>query len=307
VLPKVVGAQAVAPKVVRVGFDEPVLVVDELRFHFVAIDVPAVPVAAVQAVGEGASVLVTLDTEFTPDARYRVTVTGMEGASGEAAESPGEVAIFAGYRPPSPAGRRFDLWSMLPGHNRRDDATGDLRRFIACLQDVLDLLLAEVDRFGDIFDLERAPSGFLDLILHDLGNPFSFDLGDLEKRRLAAVLVEMYRQKGTAVGITNAIRFFLGIDVVVTPFQATTMVLGESVLSLDWELGPSDQFARYAFNVEVAMPLTDTERKHIRAIVEYLKPAHTHFVDLVEPTPPAFVGHWELGVSELGLTTLLHG
>jgi len=36
------------------------------------------------------------------------------------------------------------------------------------------------------------------------------------------------------------------------------------------------------------------------------KPAHTHFVDLVEPSPPAFIDRWERGSSELGVTTELH-
>ncbi|MCU0699586.1 MAG: barstar family protein [Myxococcaceae bacterium] len=35
--------------------------------------------------------------------------------------------------------------------------TGDLFWFIACLQEVTDLLLADIDRWPDIFDLERAP------------------------------------------------------------------------------------------------------------------------------------------------------
>lgn len=30
------------------------------------------------------------------------------------------------------------------------------------------------------------------------------------------------------------------------------------------------------------------------------------FVDLIEPEPPAFIDHWELGVSEIGVTTDLH-
>ncbi|MBM4782295.1 MAG: phage tail protein [Archangiaceae bacterium] len=71
-------------------------------------------------------------------------------------------------------------------------------------------------------------------------------------------------------------------------------------------LGPSDRFAKYAFNVVVARTLTPTERKHLRAIVEYLKPAHTHFVDLVEPFPPVVPDHWELGISDLGDTSWLH-
>ena len=113
-----------------------------------------------------------------------------------------------------------------------------------------------------------------DLILADLGNPFPFELDVLGKRRLASVLVEMYRQKGTAKGITNAIRFFLGIDIsAITPFNADTLTLGESELGVDWVLGPSDRFARYAFNVEVARILSALERRQLRAIVEYLKPS----------------------------------
>ena len=61
-----------------------------------------------------------------------------------------------------------------------------------------------------------------------------------------------------------------------------------------------------AFNVEVARILADRERQQLRAIVEYLKPAHTHFVDLVEPLPPILPDHGELGLSDLGETTDLH-
>jgi len=305
--PRVVGAQAVSPKVVRVGFDEEVLVTGALGFVFEALDFPAAPVQPIDAVSEGAAVRVTLDTELTPDVRYRVQVTGVEDTKENPVAATDDTAIFTGYRSPRPAGRRFDLWSMLPRHNRRSDVTGDLRRFIACLQEVLDLLMVEGDRFSDVFDIERAPEAFLALILHDLGNPFPFDLDELDKRRLASVLVEMYRQKGTAIGIENAIRFFLGIDITaITPFAGTTLVLGESELGVDWELGPSDRFARYAFDVEVDIPLGTTERSQIRAIVDYLKPAHTHFVQLIEPMPPVFIDHWELGSSELGETTELH-
>ena len=98
-----------------------------------------------------------------------------------------------------------------------------------------------------------------------------------------------------------------GIDITaITAFNADTLVLGESLLGIDWVLGPSGRFARYAFNVVVSRILTPIERKRLRAIVEYLKPAHTHFVDLVEPFPPVIPDHWELGVSDLGETTDLH-
>ncbi len=305
--PRVVGAQALAQKTVRVAFDEPVLLPGGASFVLTPKGAPAVPLAVVASTIDGSVVLLTLDTEMTPDVVHEVVALDVTDLFGNVVLGPYDRASFAGFRPARPQTRRFDLWRMLPKHNRRDDQTGDLFRFIACLQEVTDLLLADVDRWPDIFDFERAPEAFLDLILRDLGNPFPFELDTMGKRRLASVLVEMYRQKGTAKGIQNAIRFFLGIDIsAISPFNADTLILGESELGIDWVLGPSDRFARYAFNVEVARILTDRERRQLRAIVEYLKPAHTHFVDLVEPLPPILPNHWELGLSDLGETTDLH-
>jgi phage tail-like protein len=306
VAPRLASAQAISQKQVRLVFDE-LVEASAATVLVTPVGTPAVPVSAVGVVSQANRLTVALDVEMSPDVEHEVQVVGVTDLSGNAVLPPFDKARFKGFKPARPASRRFDLWQMLPKHNRRDDTTGDLLRFISCLQEVTDLLLADLDRWPDIFDLERAPEPFLDLILQDLGNPFPFDLDVRGKRRLAAVLVEMYHQKGTAQGIKNAVRFFLGIDIVaITAFNADTLVLGESLLGVDWVLGPSDRFAKYAFNVVVARILTPTERKHLRAIVEYLKPAHTHFVDLVEPFPPVVPDHWELGLSDLGDTSLLH-
>ncbi|MGN6107484.1 MAG: phage tail protein [Kofleriaceae bacterium] len=305
--PRVIAAQAYGARQVQVAFDEPVHVIDPSGFQFRPLDRPAVRVVSVGAAARGSVVHVELDWELTPDIRYEVVVTGATDLNGNASLPPFDRTSFVGYRAPRPAARRFDLWAMLPKHNRRADATGDLRRFVSCLQEVTDLLLAEVDRFPDVFDLERAPDAFLDAVLADLGNPFPFELDTPGKRRLAGVLVDMYRLKGTAVGIINAVRFFLGIEIsMIRSFAGTALVLGESELGVDWELGPSSSFARYAFDVVVPVVLTSVERRQIRAIVEYLRPAHTHLVDLVEPGTPASIEHWEIGISEVGETTLLH-
>jgi len=290
IAPRLVSAQAIGQKQVRLVFDEAV----------------ALPDGAHASVASNA-LTVTLDTEMTPDVEYEARAIGVTDLSGNPVQPPFDTVRFAGFRPARSANRRFDLWQMLPKHNRRDDTTGDLARFIACLQEVTDLLLADTDRWPDIFDLERAPEPFLELILRDLGNPFPFELDVLDKRRLTAVLVEMYQQKGTALGIINAVRFFLGIEITaITAFNADTLMLGESLLGVDWILGPSDRFARYAFNVVVARILSPVERKLLRTLVKYLKPAHTHFVDLVEPFAAVLPDHWELGLSDLSDTTLLH-
>jgi phage tail-like protein len=305
--PRLVAAQAVGQRSVRLGFDEPVEVVDPSLITIVATTGPAVPVRVVSATSSDASMLLALDTEMTPDVEHEVVVSGVSDRLGNPVLGPFDRARFVGFRAARPTKRNFDLWRMLPRHNRRDDQTGDLARFIACLQEVTDLLLADSDRWPDIFDHERAPEAFLDRILEDLGNPFPFELDERGKRRLASVLVAMYGQKGTAKGIRNAIRFFLGIDITaITAFNADALTLGESQLGIDWVLGPSGRFALYAFNIEVARVLTTRERLRLRAIVEYLKPAHTHFVDLVEPLPAVVRDHWEIGVSEVGVTTVTH-
>ena len=216
--PKVLAAQAVGPKRVRVGFDEEVEVTDPQGFTFQPLQLPAVPIQSVSAQAQGSVVEIHLDTEMTPDVSYRIRVTGVEDRNHNPAVPPYNRAEFVGFRPPRPANRRFSLWEMIPKHNRRADHTGDLRRFIGCLQEVTDLLLAEVDAFPDIFDIERAPENFLDLILQDLGNPFFFDLSELGKRRLASVLVDLYRLKGHGCGNQNTVRFFLGLECEVLSF-----------------------------------------------------------------------------------------
>jgi phage tail-like protein len=304
--PKVLAAQAIGPKTVLVSFSEAVVMSNPSGFTMTPLEVPAVTVLPLFVDAAGTVAQLHLDTEMTPDVRYEIRVSGITDLSGIPVLPPFDQTIFVGFRLARPQGRRFDLWSMLPKHNRREDVTGDLQKFISCLQEVNDLLLSDIDRFPDIFDLERAPESFLDDILRDLGNPFAFELEPLEKRRLASVLVEMFNQKGTAAGIRNAIRFFLGIEVVgVVPFTGTTLVLGESELGVNWELGPSDRFARYAFDVIVDRLLTDVHRKHLRAIVEYLRPAPTHFVSLIEPSPAPESDDWVLGIGTLGRSTAL--
>jgi phage tail-like protein len=304
--PQVLAAQAVEPKTVLLCFNEDVLIKHPTQFDFVSLEAPAVPVRPIFAEAVGTVVRIFLDTEMTPDVRYAVQVRGVTDHSDNVASPPFDRAVFTGYRPRHPVSRCFDLWSMLPKHNRRDDATGDLRKIVRCLQEVTELILSDIDRFPDLFDIERAPESFLDAILRDLGNPFSFELDALGKRRLASVLLDIFHQKGTAVGIRNAIRFFLGLEVsAVTPFTGTTLVLGDSSLGVDFELGPSDRFSRYAFDVLVDRILTDTQRRRLRAIVDYMRPAHTHFVDLIEPTPAPATDDWVLGVSTLGWNTAL--
>ncbi|HYM98069.1 MAG TPA: phage tail protein [Candidatus Sulfotelmatobacter sp.] len=314
--PIVVGAQARELKRVRVSFDESVKqaagtdlddALNPASYSLTRLSAPAVDahVIGVESATMSAVDLLS-DLELTPGASYRVDVTGVVDAFGNVIAAPDNTASFTGFLPPRPANRVFDLYGLVAEINRREDDTGDLQRFLACLQEVSDLLLHDVDAFTDIFDPDLAPEWTLDLMLSDLGDPFPFDLSIADKRRLINVLVAIYREKGTAVGITNAIRFFLGLEVEIDAYSGEALVLGESLLGVDWILGPSGPFSAYAFEVIAPRALADEERRRLRQIVTYMKPAHTHFVRLVEPAPPEIIDHVELGLSELGDTWILH-
>jgi phage tail-like protein len=314
--PRVVGAQAREIQRVRLSFDEPVIqnspgaAADALNHACYAIthlSTPAVDVTvvAVEAVSSTAVDLIT-DDALTPAASYSVAVASVTDRFGNAIEAPNNTATFTGFVPAAPPGRAFNLYDLLPQINRREDQTGDLQHFLACLQEVTNLLLYDVDRFTDLIDPDLAPELVLDLMLAELGNPFRFELQVADKRRLLNVLVAIYREKGTGAGIVNAIRFFLGLEVGLTAYAGEALRLGESKLGEDWILGPSNAFASFAFEVVVPRALEPDERVRLRQVVEYMKPAQTHFARLVEPTLPQTIDHLELGLSELGETWTLH-
>lgn len=216
-------------------------------------------------------------------------------------------AIFVSFQCPRPADRDFQLLDFIPEINKSEDFTGDLKNFILSMQDVVDFILCDIDKFAEILDPDTARTPFLDLMLCDLGNPFSFiTLSETDKRRLIDVLVSIYKQKGTGVGIINAIRFFLGIEVTIDVFNETEgWVLGVSELGIDTVLGPGTSRERFSFRIISPVALTDEQRTQIEQIVDFMKVGHEHLVEIEEPDTTV-IDHWELGLSELGINTDLH-
>lgn len=261
-----------------------------------------------------------MSKDLTPGAVYQIAVANVLNIAGLliGVAYLVEFEVFSPYRPPN---RSWELIKFLPNYNRRRDVSGDEKKFIEALQESADVMLESIDMFTDILDFERAPEAFLDAMLMDLGNPFPFDIAAVDRRRLAAILVRLYQQKGTEVGIKNAIRFFFKMDVQIIelsaayperfaepghiPIQSGDNDLGYSLLDLDFILGPSIPFEVRAFHVVAPVVLTAAQKTGITFIVEYMKPAYTHYVDLLDPSSGSFetlYDHLELGISELGST-----
>lgn len=100
-------------------------------------------------------------------------------------------------------------------------------------------------------------------------------------------------------------RLLFGLGCSLQPYASEVLALGDSALDVDWVLGPSARWGRYAFDVTVSRVLTADERTQVRALVEYMKPAHTHFVSLIEPGPPPPSFNWVLGTGLLSADSAL--
>lgn len=140
---------------------------------------------------------------------------------------------FSGFSPEHPQGRDFSLWNRVPAKNRGEDTTQDLRRFINCLQEIVDLLLIDVDEFTDLYDPDLCSDSVIDAMLQDIGNPFDWaelDLTTTQLRKLLRLLVPIYQSKGTKQGIENAVLFLLGEDVTVVPYLSEGWTLGVDML-----------------------------------------------------------------------------
>ena len=317
--PKLLAARALGHMTVRVEYDEPMLAVsatgaaDALNpalYTFTTASEPAVPIEAVSvAKVTDAEYDITLDIDMTPNAVYTVTVVDVEDIFDNAIVAPDNDADFNGYACPAPEDRDFVLWDMVgPLQKQMDDGDGTYEKMIACFQEVVDLLLCLADGFAEIYDPDYGSEVFVDAMLADLGNPFKFSLTLVDKRRLIRVLLDIYRLKGTAQGIINAVRFFVGIEVEVEPLNDPEFywMLGEEELGWDTYLGPSEQVLLYSFRINAPYALTETERERITEIAEYMRPAHEHLVEVAEPDDAGEPDHWEIGESLLGEETDLH-
>jgi phage tail-like protein len=319
--PTVLSAQARDLKTVRVFFSEAMVIEsinDPSYYSFSAQTVPAVPLQAIGVtVINSYTVDVALDIEMTMAATYRVTVHNAYDLQENVINASANFADFSAYRCIAPAGRSLNLWEKIPQMNRRDDDSSvdqPLRKFILCLQDVVDLLLCEIDHWTDIIDLDIAPEQFVDAILTDLGNPFLFvDLSLTQKRKLGRILVPIYKQKGTAEGVINAIRFFTGVEVTLDIFNYRDFwQIGIHNLNVNTIIGPGiGSPLWYSFFIVSTTILTDEQRDIMFKIADYMKCAHEHIVGIREPngTPgddgPGTKTYWRIGVHLLGTETIL--
>lgn len=271
---------------------------------------PAVTPLVTAVTSDGAGrVFLTLDRTMTRRATYRVTVTGVTDLMGNEVGDPTNAVTFEGFSTPGPAARSFDLYQLWVTANCKaqdaQEGNGDLQTLFSILQEPIDLLLGVIDRMQDVYDPDLAPEAFVDLMLLRMGNPFTFPLSEIEKRKLVQILVPIYQSKGTGPGIVDAVRLFLGIEVELNVYAWSPVGLGEAIMNENFILGSSDPDDLLTFQVLVPRVLTSEEKRKMSQIIDYMMVAEELFV-IIEPQEVVTPDHWQMGFSLLNYQTFLH-
>lgn len=262
-------------------------------------------VSAVTAVSSSAFDLTT-DIPLTFGKTYRLRASARD-VSGNVISPIADTIDFTSWTPPG-WDRVYcpDYYLDYFSQDMRDRDLGDFERLCSVWQDTIEYMVYDCYRFREVYDHDVATSDWLDVMLADLGNPFDFDLTVGEKRQLLEMLVEIYNMKGTEPGILALTDFFTDINITdVRPYTEDAWIMGESFLGVDTYLGPSNAAALYSFEVLVDTALTADQLNELTRLVDYIKVAHEHAF-IIEPSAPAFIDHWEMSYSLLGVQTWLH-
>ena len=251
--------------------------------------VVAVADTATPPTGTPTIVDLTLDQECTPNVLYTITATSVTGV---AVDSIHNIGLFYGLIPAAPVTREWSLIDFIPPVNIAEDSTGDLANFVSCLQEMLNLLWADIDNWGSIFDIDHCAPNFLDVILEHLGNPVEVpDLTVAENRKLCALLVDVYKIKGSIPGLQAAIKVFGNLPSQVYNFFGMGFIMGDGTLADGgypgagggdpgtWVLGAGDPWAiTIKCGTLTGVDLTAAQLERVTEIVTKTKPSVAHIV-----------------------------
>jgi phage tail-like protein len=255
----------------------------------------------------------TLETLMTQNGAYILTVSNIFDIEGNEIDSEFCSLSFRGYIPEIPESVSRNIYNWFPEFNRRQDSDNNffLLKISSVLQEVLNQLFSDLDSFKDLHDITITGSRNIDGLLTNYGNPFVwFSLSVNEKRQLLRILVDLYKLKGTATGIEAALKFFFNFSTVSFQYYWGSgwllSIPSHTELGLTTVLNSSLLRDRYSFSVIVDRVLTSDEKELVERVINTMKTAHTHLIDIIEPTSPFVPDDWQLPWSELGISTILH-
>jgi len=172
----------------------------------------------------------TVQWEMTPRAPYSVTVDGDVADTSNNVIDPDYVtAEFTGFEPEWPADRDTEI--TLPQAAWDGDPFHVTRATVNMMQEAEDLKVTDVDKMWDAWNIDTCNDYTVELMLYDVGNPFTdIDLTAEQKRKLVDLLPYIYEQKGLLPGVVSTILALLEIPVTLVPYTQDSWRLGHGRL-----------------------------------------------------------------------------
>jgi phage tail-like protein len=97
------------------------------------------------------------------------------------------------------------LFELLPPLYRIEDETGDLAAFLKVPAVSLDELKELIERFPEIFDVDRCEPRYLPYLAHMAGRPYDGTIATETQRNIIKEAVPLYRRKATIPAIRRSL------------------------------------------------------------------------------------------------------
>lgn len=193
---------------------------------------------------------------------------------------------------------RETLLSYLPAVYQEDESSrGFLARYLSLFGTLFDSLEEQIDNMGMQFDRERVQGQQLRWLGSWLGLESDEHWSDEWVRRLIRAAPELYRYRGTRIGMEKLVETVTGTPpIIIEPFQFKAMRENSELRWLTDRLYSDDPHT-FTILLNQSQLLSDKERVLLRGLVEEHKPAFTE-VKLVWLQPWMYLDlHTYLGIN----------
>lgn len=170
----------------------------------------------------------------------------------------------------------FPLGRMLPGLYQGDDFS---QRFTAALDEVLAPVHATLDNLAAYLDPRLAPADFAAWLATWVGVTLDENWPLERQRHVITRAVELYALRGTAEGIAQLVRLYVGVEAEVSDSGGVATSVGPGTQM------PGEQSPWIRVRLVVADPAS-LDAKRVGAIVAAAKPAHVRHEVVVERGTP---------------------
>ena len=169
--------------------------------------------------------------------------------------------------------QRSSYLEYLPAIYRDDTFMG---QFLLIFESIMTPIERTVDNITSYFDPSITPEHILPWLASWLDLSLDPAWPEDKRRELVKSAVELYRWRGTRLGLSEYIRIYTGIEPEIHEYTPGMMLDGDTRMGSEAQLGSGVDW----YHFTVVLPIDKAqkiEHSKVRAIIESQKPAHSTY------------------------------